>query len=403
LLAPIVTPPVTPTVPIAAPVVPPLLAVLPVVAPTSTLIPVVAAINTLTTPAAVANAVAQLAPSSPNLAAGLVTFEATRELQNLWLSRMDDIMCSEVSQPHDPSTPPDQLPSTCRDNDLRGGGWVKAFGYGGSQGSQTGFLGYDVGIYGTMMGYDVPIDPGTRLGWSFGYARSQIDGKIFTANTDANTYQGTAYVTHEEGPWYVQGDTSFGWNDYSGSRNISLPGLTLIPKSNYSGQSYTGFVTTGYHFFNQGFTITPLASLQYTHVDEDGYSETGAGDVNLKVNSQSYDFLESTLGVKVAHPYLGYFGNYAGTYVPEMHFKWLYELVNPTLANTAAFTAAGSPSFTTPGLKAGADTLDLGVGLQFLSCQCTAQTWSVEAVYDHLWRTRNYSADQGMVRLTARF
>lgn len=159
-------------------------------------------------------------------------------------------------------------------------------------------------------------------------------------------------------------------------------------------------MTTGYHFFNQGFTITPLASLQYTHVDVDGYSETGAGDVDLQVKSQSYDFLESALGVKVARPF-AYYNDVAS--VPEMHFKWYRELVNPPLVNTAAFTATGSPFFTTPGMKAGDDTFDLGVGLQFLSCQCTAGTWSLEAVYDHEWRSRSYSANQGMVRFTARF
>ena len=396
IAAPVVVPP---TLSIAAPVVIPIITVLPTVAPTSTIIPVVAAINSLTTPEAVINAVAQLAPSAPDVAAGLVTFQAARELQNLWLSRLDDVTCGQISQPRDPAAPPDQRTATCREN-LRSGSWVKGFGYFGSQGSQSGFLGYNTGIYGTMLGYDQSIAPETRAGLGFGYARSQIDGMTFTASTASNTYQGTAYITHEQGPWFVQGDVSIGWNDYSGSRTISLPSITLTPTSKYSGQNYTGFMTTGYHFFNQGFTITPLASLQYTNLSLDGHSETGAGDIDLRIKSQNYDFLESGLGVKVAHPFVGY---NEGTYVPEIHFKWLHEIVNPTLANTAAFTAIGSPSFTTPGFKTGADTLDLGVGLTFLSCGCTAGTWSVEAVYDHDWGSRRYSADQGMVRVTTRF
>jgi len=400
VVPPVVAPVVPPTEPIAAPVVLPLVNVLPTVTPTSTLIPVVAAIDSLTTPAAVINAVAQLAPSAPDLAAPLVTFQGTREFQNLWLSRMDDVMCGQISQPVDPAAPPDQTMPRCRENDLRGGWWAKGFGYFGSQDAVNAFLGYTAGIYGTMIGYDAPVNPETRAGVGFGYARSQIDGRTFTANTDSNTYQATAYITHEHGPWYVQGDFSFGWNDYFGSRNISLPGFTVTPTANYSGQSYTGFMTTGYHFFNQGFTITPLASLQYTHVDVDSYSETGAGDVGLQVKSQNYDFLESALGVKVARPFAYAEGIAA---VPEVHAKWYRELVNPSLANTAAFTASGSPFFTTPGMKAGNNALDLGAGLQFLSCQCTARTWSLEAVYDHEWRSRNYSADQGVVRFTARF
>jgi uncharacterized protein with beta-barrel porin domain len=117
------------------------------------------------------------------------------------------------------------------------------------------------------------------------------------------------------------------------------------------------------------------------------------------VNSQSYDFVESRLGVKVAHP----FAVNPGTIVPEAHFNWFYELANPTLANTAAFSVASSLPFTTPGLKTANSMLNGGVGFTFLSCGCTAKTWSVEAVYDYYWRSDNYVANQGMVRFSARF
>jgi len=50
-------------------------------------------------------------------------------------------------------------------------------------------------------------------------------------------------------------------------------------------------------------TLTPFASLQYTHVSLDGYTETGAGDINLRVRSQSYDFAESGLGIQLARPF----------------------------------------------------------------------------------------------------
>lgn len=398
LLVPLQPPPgvpLPPVVPVAAPVVPVLLGV----TPTPDLISVLAAVNALSNPAEIVNAVAQLAPSAPDLAAPLVTFEGTRLFQNLWLSRVEEVMCGQVSQPFGPAGPPPDQAARCQGEDPRGGWWLKGFGYFGDQGAQSASVGYDSAIYGTMIGYDAPIAPGTRAGLGLGYARSTIDGRTFSANTDANAYQATAYLTHEEGPWFVQGDFSFGWDDYSGTRNISFPGFSRTANASYSGQDYTGFGMTGYHFYTQGFTLTPFASLQYTHLDLDGYTETGAGDINLKVNSQNYDFLESGLGVKLARPF-----EYNGqAYVPEVHFKWLRELNNPTLQNTAAFTVPGSSSFTTPGMQPADDTLNLGVGLTLLSCGCTARTWSLEAVYDHDWRSDRYSADQGMVKYTTRF
>jgi outer membrane autotransporter protein len=277
--------------------------------------------------------------------------------------------------------------------------WAKGFGYFADQGSQGAFAGYSSSIFGTMVGYDMPIDPQTRVGFGIGYARSLIDGKIFSANTDFNTYQTTAYVSHEQGPWFINGDISFGWNDYSGTRNIMFPGFNRTAKAGYSGQDYTAFAATGYHFFAQGFTITPIASLQYTHMNLGAYTETGAGDVSLRVNSQSYDFVESRLGVKAAYPVR----LDAGALVPEVHFNWFYELANPTMVNNAAFAIPGSLNFSTPGLKTANSTLNGGIGFTFLSCACTAKRWSVEAVYDHYWRSDHYSANQGMIKFTMRF
>ena len=386
LLVPLIPPsgvPLPATLPIAAKVVPVLLAV----APTPDLVSVLAPINAFSDPTPVVNAVAQLSPSAPDLVAPLLTFQVTRQFQNLWLSHLDEVLCSQVS-------PQDKKTSSCRENDPSKGWWLNSFGYFGNQETQGAFAGYDSKIIGTMIAYDAPLGRDTRAGLGVGYARSLIEGMTFESDTDINAYQATVYIGHEPGPWYVNGDLSFGWNDYSGMRHISFPGVNRRSNAEYSGQDYTGFVTTGYHFFTQGFTITPLASLQYTYLDLNDYRETGAGDINLSVQSQRYDFLESGLGVEVARPY-DYRG---GTYIPKVHFKWFRELLNPTLENTAAFTVAGSPSFTTPGLETADDTLNVGGGLTLLS-----GPWSLEAVYDYEQRNDSYSAHQGIVKLAHKF
>ena len=158
-------------------------------------------------------------------------------------------------------------------------------------------------------------------------------------------------------------------------------------------------ISSGYHFFARGFTITPLAALNFAHVDLGGYTETGAGDVNLRVKSQRYNFLQSSLGLNLARPFI--YGERA--IVPEVHVKWMHALVNPALSNTVAFTAAGASNFAVAGLRAAADTINVGAGLTLLSCACTANNWSLEAVYDYYARNDRYSAHQVMLRFTSRF
>jgi len=353
---------------------------------------VLAAINAFSNPADVTNAVAQLNPSTPALAAPLVTFQGTRQFQDLWVSRLDSVLCEETGQP-------DEKRSICRGDDKRSGWWLKGFGYAGDQGNQNNIAGYDSTILGTMAGYDVPVGPGTRAGLGIGYAKSTIDGKTFDTSTDSNSYQATAYIGHEQGPWFVNGNASIGLNDYSGMRHIVFTGVDRTANASYSGQDYTAFANTGYHFPAQKFTITPLASLQYTHVNLNAYNETGAGDINLNVQSQSYNFLESGLGVKVGRDF-SYRDN---AYAPDIHVKWLHELSNPTLQQNAVFAAAGSSSFNTRGTKTANDTLNLGAGITLLSCSCSAKTWSLEAGYDYYRSNDGYSANQGMIRLSRRF
>ncbi len=378
---------------VAASIVPVLLALAPAANSDLTL-NVLPAINALTNAGDVVNAVAQLAPAGPALAAGLVTYQGTREFRGMLLSRLEDILCG-------PARPEERDVTLCRE-EQRPGWWVRGFVHAGQQGTRDGITGYDTRIIGTMLGYDAPLGPDTRAGVALGIARSTIEGDTFgagTARTSFNSYRATAYVGHERGPWYVHGDVGIGLNAYTGERNISFTGIQRRAESDYSGQDYTAAVTTGYRFATNGFVITPRAALQYTRVNLGAYSETGAGDLSLRVESQSYDFVESVLGLRIARP----FTHEGLRIIPEVHANWLRELNNPRMANAAAFTAAGSPGFTTQAPATAPNTYNLGASVSLLSCTCAVRTWSIEASYDYEWREDRYAAHRGMLRVAGRF
>jgi uncharacterized protein with beta-barrel porin domain len=386
LLVPLTPPPGPPLPPVLIPITIPLVPVL-----LLSNLNVVNAINALSDPAGVVYALAQLAPSAPAISAPFVAFEGARQFQNLWLSRLDEQMCNQVRQPK----AGEEVPACPQPVD---GWWLKGFGYYGNQGATSGFVGYNSAIAGVMMAYDRFVTPEARVGFGVGYAHSLLNGNTFDARTDFNTYRATVYGAYEPGPWFVYGEASFGFNTYTGSRHVLFPGFNQTAQASYNGQEYTASVISGYHFFVQGVTITPLASLQYTHLNLAAYTETGAPDINLNVGSQSYDFLQSGLGGTVAHP----FALDSGALVPEFHAKWLYMIANPTLQNTATFQAGSAP-FTTPGLTNYPSMFNAGAGLTFLSCSCAAKTWSLEAVYDFYARSDSYFAHAGMVRFTSRF
>jgi uncharacterized protein with beta-barrel porin domain len=393
-LAPTPGVPLPSTLPIATPIVPVL-----VNTPSSPdLNNVLAAIDSISNPSAVVNAIAQLAPSTSATAAGLVTFQGARAFQDLWTPRAATAICdNNGAVPANNNAPSNQDPS-CRGYDQRGSWSLKGFGYFGNQGAQGAYGKYNSRILGAMLSYDLPLDANTNAGLGIGYSHSNIDGAQFNDTTRFNSYRATAYVGHQNGPWFIYGDASLGLSDYTGDRSIVFPGIDRSAHAKYDGHDITGYVNTGYNFYAGPFTLTPLASLQYTHVSLDSYNETGAGAIDLRVQGQHYDFLESSLGAQLAREFS--YGN--GGLEPNLHFKWLHELSNPTFDNTATFAAPGSPAFTTPGMKTADNTFDAGGGLKLISCACNTNNWSIDAVYDHYWRNDNYTADKIMLQFTDR-
>lgn len=384
----------TSVAPLAALVVAPAAAavapILEVTAPVgSDLLAVQNAIAVLTNTAAIDNALVQLAPGTTNLAAPWVAAQATRHFEDLWMARMDEIqrLCCDTCAPNQPARPINT--HECKDIERTSNWWMKAFGNEGRQDNVNNITGYRTEAQGIMLAYDKPLNANTRVGLGGGYANTAIDGNNSSGRTTIDSYQVTAYISHVPGPWFVTGAITTGVDRYKGTRNIVFPGVDRTASATYTGGQYTGVVTTGVHYRFNDMTVTPLASLQASRIRVGSYSERGAGDSNLRVDSQDYDFLQSSLGVKAE--WVMRSGN--GTYSPEVHAKWLHDFSSTTMQQDAAFVGGGA-RFATRGVDHDRDLYNVGVGISFLSCNCGTNPWTVKGLYDYKWNNSNYESHQ---------
>jgi outer membrane autotransporter protein len=92
------------------------------------------------------------------------------------------------------------------------------------------------------------------------------------------------------------------------------------------------------------------------------------------VGDQDYDFLQSNLGVKIERPW---WTDRDGRWVPEVHFKWLYDFIGDDAATTSTFTGGGA-SFSTRGAEPAQHSFNVGAGLTFYS----NGNFSVSGTYD---------------------
>lgn len=359
--------------------------------PGSDLADVQDAIAVLPDKAAIDQALTQLAPGTTNLAAPWVAGQTRQMFEGMWMSRMDEIQdycCDRACESKDPSKLVNA--QKCNGQSDRNGWWGKTFGSVGEQNDVDFATGYNTETMGLMLAYDMPLNDQTSIGFGGGYANTSIDGNNSSANTDIDSYLATGYISHAVGASFIQGTLTAGIDEYDGSRSIVLPGVNRKASADYTGQQYTAMVSAGRHLYlDQATSITPLASLQVSRINIDEYTEDGAGDLNLRVDSQNYDFVQSGLGVKVER--IVRINN--GTLSPEIHAKWLHDFSSTTMQQKTAFTGASS-EFTVNGIEQDRETYNVGAAVTFLSCNCDKESWSVKGLYDYKWNENNYSSNE---------
>ncbi|MEP7186378.1 MAG: autotransporter domain-containing protein [Rhodanobacter sp.] len=387
-LATVVAPVGNPTAPIIAPVID----ALPLTPATT---PLLTAITLLPTAPAVADALAQLQPGTVSLASPQESYRVTQQFQGLWASHMENAEqpCFQNNQPDDRNAQRRENTVACPSDNLKPRLWGAAFGYAGTQQAHNGYEGYNDNSYGAMLGYDIPLSQATTAGVGVRFGRSKLDGTASESRGDIRSYQATAYFGYAPGPWFANAALVYGLDDYSSSRRVSFPGINETANADYSGHQYTAFGATGYHFqLGDGRNvITPTATLQYTRLKTDSFTEIGGGPVNLNVDGRTYNFLQSGLGVKFSRDLVT-----SGSQIvrPEVHVNWLHSFHGDKMNNTAAF-ASGGPSFTATGVKQGRNLFDVGAGVLIAS----SSNWSVEGAYDYQFND-SYKAGQVMVKLT---
>jgi outer membrane autotransporter protein len=181
------------------------------------------------------------------------------------------------------------------------------------------------------------------------------------------------------------------YNDYDGARLVSIGTINRIAKGDYQGWQYGAKIAGGYNIDSGKLVFTPTVSLQYSHLDLDGYTETGADSLNLTVNSESFDQVRTSLGARVAYDLKSGIGGIK----LELHAAWLYDVVADKQEFTSIYSGGGA-AFKTEGASPARHGANVGASITLHS----TGNVSLSANYDAEIKDR-YISHNGM--LTARY
>jgi outer membrane autotransporter protein len=161
----------------------------------------------------------------------------------------------------------------------------------------------------------------------------------------------------------VNGLAGYAENNYSSERNIVFPGFSSTAAGATNGDQYTANLDGGYDWHvNERLTLSPLAGLQYVHLDVNGFNESGAGAANLALGTQSINSLKSRLGGRVAYHLLTR-GNVAVG--ADLRAAWQHEYLDDSRAIRADFMGDGLAPFSVRTSAPLRDAAVMGMGLDF--------------------------------------
>lgn len=237
--------------------------------------------------------------------------------------------------------------------------WLQGFGSHVDQDNKNGNYGYEANSGGASIGLDSDNwYNGYTTGVAFSYGRSTVDSKSTNnGSTDIDSYIGTVYGSRvlDQG-MFVNGQVSLGYNNYDTDRTVLGIGQA---KGSTHGWQASAKVEGGRDFAMDALTLTPMAGLQYSYLDIDSYTETGAGGASLHVKPKSMGALDASAGVNAAYAVPLADG---GTFTPSAHAKYIYRMGDTQMATTSQFTGGGA-AFNTQGVKADRSSVNLGASL----------------------------------------
>jgi hypothetical protein len=183
--------------------------------------------------------------------------------------------------------------------------WARGYGFESTvDGSSLAQGDYSAAVGGAMIGADTVLDGGLLAGGFIGFTPGSLSIDTTLGNTDVSllgvNFGGYASWSPSTGDGYLQGYAMGGYNYADQSRNISIPGLVRTAES---GADVWGAMLGAEGGFNldvsDGTVVQPYASLEYGYYTRAGYSESGAGSLDLNVSGQEASLLQPSCGARL--------------------------------------------------------------------------------------------------------
>jgi outer membrane autotransporter protein len=237
--------------------------------------------------------------------------------------------------------------------------WSRALGNWSERDSDAGAMGYNQELGGLVAGTDRQFTEVLRAGIDTGYTDSDLewDGTEHSGSMEGKHIG--LYASVEPGNFFI--DASGSYSDFTADANriISFNGLSAEAESGFDADVWSGMLAGGYNFTISNWQLSPVASLSYARLSQDGFSEYGADFLNLDIAGTEMESLTSTLGFRFS----GLIANGKWQFMPSLDLRWLHQFEDEGATVTANFANYESATFDVTGISPESDQGILSLGL----------------------------------------
>jgi uncharacterized protein YhjY with autotransporter beta-barrel domain len=156
---------------------------------------------------------------------------------------------------------------------------------------------FDAGT--TTLGGQYRLDDGLFLGGALGYETSNLNANSAGTSVDGDAVVAAVSLKREVGLWTFTGAADLGWGWYDTTRQVTVGSLTQTAEASPDAFNAGIHGRAAYQIPKGDWYMEPALEVDISYVQLDGYTETGAGNLNLTVDESDTVVLTGTPWLKL--------------------------------------------------------------------------------------------------------
>ena len=278
---------------------------------------------------------------------------------------------------------------------LAEGAWFRGIGGFASVNGNSTAPGFTGSTGGFLAGYDRPVAPNIYLGVAGGYQHSSIDEHSTSTGSESSA-RFAVYGGGFVGPSLITATAGYARDWFDTDRGFAGFGTAAEQhggnEATVASQWSLPLAIAGYG--GGQASLTPKAGVQFVHLSENAFADSGAGGFDLSASGHGTDSFQPYIGAALAQK----FTTDNGTLItPEVRAGYAYETLNNSRLLTVATVGGG----TLPAAGVSPSRNQLSAGLGF-SVQA-APNLSLYATYDAVLPTGNTTEQTVQAGLRIKF